>query len=88
MSRVPARRMLRVLATIALIVVGGLAGGVLGFAPAWLAIPVALVLALPLLRRQRSEEAPGDGRSDEPERNRLGAERQPFTARDRKTLTP
>lgn len=83
--------MLWIVLLVALIVLGGLAGGALGFAPAWLAVPVGL-LALPFAVRAARPEGQAHGADEpgeeEPERNRLGARRQEFTERDRSTLAP
>ena len=77
--------MVRVGLVVALVAVGAVAGAVLNLAPLYLAIPVGLVLLVPLLRALRRDESPeGEG----VERNRLGAPRLPFTERDRDTLAP
>lgn len=78
--------LLRIALVVGLILVGAIAGAAFSFAPAYFAIPVALILLIPLTRRRREREAPPE--AEEPERNRLGAPRQEFTDRDRETLAP
>jgi hypothetical protein len=78
--------LLRIGVVVGLILVGAIAGAVFSFAPAYFAIPVALVLLIPLLLGRREGEHSAN--ADEPERNRLGAPRQRFTERDRETLAP
>lgn len=75
--------MVRIGLVVALILVGALAGTTLSFAPGFLAIPIGVV-ALAALLLARARGAP----PEEPERNRLGAPRQPFSERDRETLAP
>lgn len=78
---------LRIGAMLALIMLGLLAGATLNFAPAFLAIPISLVVLTVILlarwgghRKAPTEEHGGV-------RNRLGAERIEFTERDRRTLS-
>jgi hypothetical protein len=78
--------LLRIGLVVGLILVGAIAGAAFSFAPAYFAIPVALVLLVPLLLRRRDRALPAE--ADESERNRLGARRQDFTDRDRETLAP
>lgn len=76
----------RIALVIGLILAGAIAGAAFSFAPAYLAIPIALVILIPMLLRRRDRDIPAE--AQDAERNRLGARRQPFTDRDRETLAP